>query len=278
MKKKKIEKEKHEKEKHEKETIDKEKIEKEKIEKEKHEKEKLEKEIHDNKKVETSKVELPITEIQNKSDKSKVLYEYFSTPKGKEKLILAQAVCRGYLVRLKIKHEKQERTRRDIVAEITLTETLYVNNLSKLISVYIEPIKKNPDYFALMENMKTVFSEVEVIRGYNGLILADLKSEKKSIGKIFLAICDFLKVYTVYVNNYSVSFDTLRIAMTNKHFQAFLEKQKLSPESNQLDFASFLIMPIQRIPRYVLLLQDLFKHTRKSHPDYVSLKKVLWKK
>jgi len=103
------------------------------------------------------------------------------------------------------------------------------------------------------------------------------KVKKKSIGKIFLAICDFLKVYTVYVNNYSVSFDTLRIAMTNKHFQAFLEKQKLSPESNQLDFASFLIMPIQRIPRYVLLLQDLFKHTRKSHPDYVSLKSALEK-
>ena len=33
----------------------------------------------------------------------------------------------------------------------------------------------------------------------------------------------------------------------------------------------YLITPIQRIPRYVLLLRDLFKHTPTSHPDYIDL-------
>jgi len=30
-------------------------------------------------------------------------------------------------------------------------------------------------------------------------------------------------------------------------------------------------LPIQRIPRYVLLLTDLLQHTDKNHPDYDSL-------
>jgi FYVE/RhoGEF/PH domain-containing protein 5/6 len=36
---------------------------------------------------------------------------------------------------------------------------------------------------------------------------------------------------------------------------------------------SLIILPIQRIPRYVLLLTDLLQHTDKHHPDYSSLEK-----
>ncbi|KAJ6245368.1 faciogenital dysplasia protein [Anaeramoeba flamelloides] len=36
-------------------------------------------------------------------------------------------------------------------------------------------------------------------------------------------------------------------------------------------------MPIQRIPRYVMLLQDMVKHTNKNHPDYDNLKQSLTK-
>ena len=33
-------------------------------------------------------------------------------------------------------------------------------------------------------------------------------------------------------------------------------------------------MPVQRIPRYKLLLEDLLKKTPESHPDYLNLKKA----
>jgi hypothetical protein len=35
-----------------------------------------------------------------------------------------------------------------------------------------------------------------------------------------------------------------------------------------MDLQSILIKPIQRLPKYVLLLKDLLKHTEKSHIDY----------
>ena len=38
---------------------------------------------------------------------------------------------------------------------------------------------------------------------------------------------------------------------------------------------SYLIMPVQRIPRYILLLQDYKSNTEESHPDYQNLTKAL---
>jgi len=44
-------------------------------------------------------------------------------------------------------------------------------------------------------------------------------------------------------------------------------------KGNSLD--SFLILPVQRVPRYVMLLQDLIKNTEPLHPDYAWLEKSL---
>lgn len=40
---------------------------------------------------------------------------------------------------------------------------------------------------------------------------------------------------------------------------------------------SFLIMPVQRLPRYVMLIQDLFNFTAKNHPDFEDLQLALKK-
>ena len=42
-----------------------------------------------------------------------------------------------------------------------------------------------------------------------------------------------------------------------------------------LPLPGYLITPIQRLPRYVLLVKDLFKHTWRSHCDYSDLEKAL---
>lgn len=50
-------------------------------------------------------------------------------------------------------------------------------------------------------------------------------------------------------------------------FAEFIVKTKEIPEVRGLDLLSYLIMPVQRIPRYILLVQDLIKHTPPEHPD-----------
>jgi hypothetical protein len=48
-------------------------------------------------------------------------------------------------------------------------------------------------------------------------------------------------------------------------------------QCNGLPFQAFLIQPIQRIPRYQMLLTDLVRHTPQEHPDYQNLNKALAK-
>ena len=42
-----------------------------------------------------------------------------------------------------------------------------------------------------------------------------------------------------------------------------------------MDLQSYLVKPVQRLPRYVLLFKDLLRHTDKSHPDYQNIEESL---
>jgi len=59
--------------------------------------------------------------------------------------------------------------------------------------------------------------------------------------------------------------------------QNFVLERKNDKERNPtgMDLNSFLIMPIQRIPRYKLLLSEVLKHTDPDHPDFANLTKAL---
>jgi hypothetical protein len=78
------------------------------------------------------------------------------------------------------------------------------------------------------------------------------------------------------VNNFNASCTTLqRCRQTNANFQRFLEEAEKEEAMKGLNFEAYLIMPVQRIPRYVLLLQDLLNTTDKTHPDYNNIESAL---
>lgn len=52
-------------------------------------------------------------------------------------------------------------------------------------------------------------------------------------------------------------------------------QQKLRDSEGKLSLDDLLIKPVQRIPRYVLFIKDLLKHTGPSHPDHAPLQKAL---
>ena len=53
-----------------------------------------------------------------------------------------------------------------------------------------------------------------------------------------------------------------------KRFASFLKLAKTHPHHTQLNLQSFLILPVQRLPRYKLLLGEILKYTNVDHPDY----------
>lgn len=56
----------------------------------------------------------------------------------------------------------------------------------------------------------------------------------------------------------------------NPQFAKFVENQESRPEV-QNKLSALLIAPIQRVPRYKLLLHQLHKLTKEDEPDYNSL-------
>ncbi len=57
-------------------------------------------------------------------------------------------------------------------------------------------------------------------------------------------------------------------------FQNFERTCRSAPQSKGLGLSSLLITPIQRVPRYKLLLEELLRHTDTSHADYHGLAKA----
>ena len=79
----------------------------------------------------------------------------------------------------------------------------------------------------------------------------------------------YLKTYYQYVNHYQYVVQWLAKRKGDKVLQKILDG--LKPEATGKGIKDFMIMPIQRIPRYKLFLVELIKCTWKSHIDYDNL-------
>lgn len=56
---------------------------------------------------------------------------------------------------------------------------------------------------------------------------------------------------------------------------AFVRACELQEACKGLSLLSYLIMPVQRIPRYELLLAEVHKYTDREHEDYLALTESL---
>jgi hypothetical protein len=80
-------------------------------------------------------------------------------------------------------------------------------------------------------------------------------------------------VYTLFLTNFNGAIKTVN-ELTNKNpkFNQFLQHINAKPGSRGgLNLQTFLLTPVQRIPRYELLLKELIKNTPQDHPDYENL-------
>jgi hypothetical protein len=85
----------------------------------------------------------------------------------------------------------------------------------------------------------------------------------------------FLLLYYIsYCQKFEASSSILKNLLDkNKDFRKFHD-DVMSHEDVLESLDSFLIRPIQRIPRYNLLLNELLKCTPEDHPDFIDLNKA----
>lgn len=203
-------------------------------------------------------------------------------------MIFFQSFVRGRIARRKFqKRVTNQAHRRNVAKEIVKTEEAYINNLTTLIEVFQEPLLeavKNGKPILKQKHIKTIFHDsLSVIVNYNKELLSKLKPRVEEwtpwqcLGDIFLQFTGFLKAYTQYVTDFSTVLSTYEMKRHKSKFSQFLMDCKLNPRTEYKELDSFLIEPIQRIPRYGLLLKELIKHTWEDHRDYSDLQLALEK-
>ena len=170
-----------------------------------------------------------------------------------------------------------------IAAEILSTEETYVDSLGALLSCYIQPLlnvcRDLHRRILSEEQIASLSSNISAIALFNGKFLSDLSqrvdqwSAETKIGDLFIEFAHYFAMYTVYVANHDSALALLTTQLdSNGKFQTFCNQtQTKRARVKNMPMNALLIMPVQRIPRYQLLLQQMLKHTESTHCDYANL-------
>eukprot|EP01129_Flabellula_baltica_P006718 TRINITY_DN2546_c0_g1_i2.p1 TRINITY_DN2546_c0_g1~~TRINITY_DN2546_c0_g1_i2.p1 ORF type:complete len:484 (+),score=134.22 TRINITY_DN2546_c0_g1_i2:709-2160(+) len=166
------------------------------------------------------------------------------------------------------------------MAEIMSTEKSYVDSLERCLVNYVHPleqISKKKKGIVNQDQVRTLFSDIEMIKRVNEDLYQELShrwedwSPYQKIGDVFLEKITFLKIYSNYVLNYNAAMRLYSQLTTEKHFVKWLLEVRQNTNT-VMDIDGYLIMPVQRIPRYNMLIADYIKHTWDDHQDYADLK------
>eukprot|EP00127_Corallochytrium_limacisporum_P000983 Clim_evm67s33 gene=Clim_evmTU67s33 len=183
--------------------------------------------------------------------------------------------CRGVK---RIKH------RRYIIEELLDTERSYVRVLKNLDKWYHKPLMASLNRTPILskKEIRTIFTGVgDMLEEHQSLL--DHMTERlhrqyfgTCIGDLFNTLCLRLaEVYTEYINNFESQSFTLKEAREkNQAFVRFLGGKR-DFHGHRDDIADLLIAPVQRIPRYLLLLEQIRKYTPRWHPDFQLLSVAL---
>jgi RhoGEF domain len=182
---------------------------------------------------------------------------------------------------------KYQKKRTNIAVEILVTERSYVESLNMMLKKYMNPMaaaSRAKSAVVTEREVNDIFSITSMLHTYHSMLLEGLERRvtqwgpETLIGDYFLQMAEFLRSYSSYINNYDKAVHVLTQCEERPQFAAAFQRWTDSAgELKGKSLYTYLIMPIQRIPRYILLLEDLLKHSRTDHPDYAPLGQAVQK-
>ncbi|KAJ2094492.1 hypothetical protein GGI09_005377, partial [Coemansia sp. S100] len=190
-----------------------------------------------------------------------------------------QAMAAAAASRRQKTREEMEEKRNNVIQELIATERSYVEKMRALIDIYAVPLRSAarsannaliPAYDA-----HVVFGNIERVSEVNERFLGDLEAwsrgemdPKETIGSLCRDHFVDFHVYKRYINGYQHALVMSReLEAKNPLYAAFLQRAREREECRKLGISDLLIMPVQRIPRYTLLLSDLIKLIPEDDPD-----------
>nr|XP_008193316.1 PREDICTED: uncharacterized protein LOC103313000 [Tribolium castaneum] len=153
-----------------------------------------------------------------------------------------------------------------ILEEIIKTEELYIGGLEKIVHDYMPFLMKETPH-DLIGKTTYIFGNIESIYRNAKKFLVSLKESAQDadeIAQLFIDNVDMFELYPLYSKNKPTADKVL------KEFDEFV-KRRQTELKDKLGLASYLLTPIQRMGKYVLLLEQIQKELNKKQQ---SLEKI----
>lgn len=179
--------------------------------------------------------------------------------------------------------------RSKIAQEIFSSEEAYLEKMRMLNERFLVPLALEHTVIT-PEDYSPVFSNLQPLLSLSESIWVQLKSRMEAwderftrVGDVFLHMGHHLKLFVTYAVQHTLGSQILAKISTQEKFKNWLQKTEMQCQHSQHSknstlnstLNSLLLDPIQRVPRYKLLLEDLIKHTPEEHPDFYLLREAL---
>uniref|UniRef100_A0A182J5D1 Uncharacterized protein n=1 Tax=Anopheles atroparvus TaxID=41427 RepID=A0A182J5D1_ANOAO len=162
--------------------------------------------------------------------------------------------------------DKRHQLRLQAIREIRTSEESYLRQLDLLLEYFVTPLRVNGFVTEKVHNQ--IFGQLDTIHNLSQELLKKLDDNLDNVVRAFTNLGPFFKLYSVYAFDYRNSLCTLQ-SLTDKNptLKRYISNTECRPEV-QTKLISLLITPIQRIPRYKLLLQQVLFYTSPSDAAY----------
>ena len=175
--------------------------------------------------------------------------------------------------------QKAERKLYQSACEILTSERTYVDGL-KLINIdfknFIEnKVRDTGENIIPLQDFSVIFKNFPQMLDLNENLLRDFEDRienwdsKKKIADVFVKKGPFLKLFTTYIKDFQdLSEHFENCCQRNPKFKKATQEFECLPKCKNLKILHYLLQPIQRLPRYRLLLEEYFKHLPEDSEDY----------
>ncbi|XP_059182435.1 FYVE, RhoGEF and PH domain-containing protein 4-like isoform X2 [Centropristis striata] len=165
----------------------------------------------------------------------------------------------------------------NIANELLQTERAYVTRLHLLDQVFCSRLTEEAARGSFPpEVIRNIFSNISSIYSFhNEFLLPDLENcishwcESPGLGTVLLQHAPFLRMYADYVRNFDQAMELVRTwTERSSAFRNIIQDIQSQDVCGSLTLQHHMLEPVQRVPRYEMLLRDYLKKLPKDNPDY----------
>ncbi|XP_046879005.1 FYVE, RhoGEF and PH domain-containing protein 4-like isoform X2 [Hypomesus transpacificus] len=183
-----------------------------------------------------------------------------------------------------VEQESREQKLHKIALELLHTERAYVTRLHLLCKVFYVRLSDEAGKGSFpVEAVKSIFSNISSIYDFHsGFLLKDLEDrmeqwwEVPRLGDVMQKNAPFLRMYAEYVTNFEGAMELLRHwSERSAPFRSIIQEIQGQEMCGNLTLQHHMLEPVQRVPRYEMLLRDYLRRLPEDDQDRRDAEKSL---